>query len=122
MSLMVGRYEYYVAGLLNLKKTTSFKPSGFTLGIPPNNISSFVRLEIPGCNEDDISFANPHPLLHSSPNSAESSLTIGTFHTNTVIAKKLYSNAQNFSLSWNSNANHFTLLARLTLEFTTTSA
>jgi hypothetical protein len=58
--------------LLDFQVTPSFQPSSFSLGVSPNDIAALIGLEIPGCDENDISFTYPNAFLQGSTDSAES--------------------------------------------------
>jgi hypothetical protein len=70
------------------------QPFGLVSSVPPENVASLVRLKIPGRNQNDVAFPDPHSPLQLASNSAQPFFAVLTFHQDPFSAKHFNSRAQ----------------------------
>jgi hypothetical protein len=70
------------------------------LPVPPENVSTLIRLKIPRRNQNNVSYSDPHSSLQLSSNSAQSFFAVLALYQESVITHHLDSYAQYIICRW----------------------
>jgi hypothetical protein len=76
------------------------QPFTLILPVPPENVTSFVRLKIPGRNQNNVSLSDPYSSLQFASNSAQSFFAVLTFHQDSVKTQHSNGYAQHIICGW----------------------
>jgi hypothetical protein len=82
---------------LHFKVTFISKPFRLIPSVPPENVASLVRLEIPRRNQNNITFPNPHPPFQLAAHSTEPFFAILTLNHDSFSTQHFKSHTQNIA-------------------------
>ena len=93
--------------MLSFQVSLPFKPVYLGPCVLPDYIS-FLVLEIPGCNDDDVSFPDPDPFFHGTRNSAHPDHSIHATEFQAVCTEKAFNRCQDFVVfpAWGAYSCH----------------
>jgi hypothetical protein len=85
---------FHVCRLLShLQVAVSSQPFSLISFVSPDDVASFVALEIPWGNQNDVSLSYPHSSFHLSSDSAEALLTVLTVDQKSIVTQHFFSYA-----------------------------
>jgi len=80
--------------LSHRKVTMTSQPFRLVSSISPENVAPLVRLKVPGRNQNDVAFPDPHSPLQLASNSAQPFFAVLALHQDSVSAQHFNSRAQ----------------------------
>jgi hypothetical protein len=109
------------------KVTMTSQPFRLVFPVSPENVASLVRLKIPGRNQNDVAFPDPHSPLQLASNSAQPFFAVLALHQDSFSAQHLNGYAQHIvytrqhhvfkvSLVFDFSFTHFQHLTHLHLD------
>jgi hypothetical protein len=76
------------------------QPFRLVFPVSPENVASLVRLKIPGRNQNDVAFPDPHSPLQLASNSAQPFFAVLALYHDSFSAQHLNGYAQHIVCTW----------------------